>query len=109
MQSEFGVNCASLKLRSQLLSFSGRMQWLEEQLRCERAFNEDLKARLHDLEAQNEGDASSDSKSCDCDNKQINKKSHETVVRQPLVCCWCFHSRSEGVMFSVMSVCVFIC
>ena len=53
------------------------MQWLEEQLRCERAFNEDLKARLQDLETQNEADL------CGCNKKQINEKAKETVV------CYC--------------------
>jgi len=52
------------------------VQWLEEQLRCERAFNEDLKARLQDMEAQNETDVS-----CDCNKRQINDKAKETVVR----------------------------
>jgi len=80
----FCVNCASPKLLLKLLSCSDRVQWLEQQLRCERAFNEDLKARLHDMEAQNEADASSESKSCDCDAKQINEKSKETAVCRPL-------------------------
>ena len=56
------------------------MQWLEEQLRCERAFNEDLKARLHDMEAQKEANMSSDDKSCDCDLKPVNDSSQQIVV-----------------------------
>jgi len=48
------------------------MQCMDEQLRCERALNEDLKARLHELEARI---------SCDCDTKQINENSQEIVCR----------------------------
>jgi len=60
------------------LSRSGRMQWLEEQLRCERAFNEDLKARLHECETQKETGVSFGS----CD-KQTSGNAQEVVVRQP--------------------------
>jgi len=54
------------------------MQWLEEQLRCERAFNEDLKARLHECETQKETGVSFGS----CD-KQTSGNAQEVVVRQP--------------------------
>ena len=65
-----------------LLACSDRMQWLEEQLRCERAFNEDLKARLHDLEAQNECRMLSSGRSLDCDTKRMDENSRKIVVRK---------------------------
>jgi len=50
------------------------MRWLEEQLRCERAFNADLKARLHELET---GVLS------DCCDKQAGDNSRQTAVCEP--------------------------
>jgi len=54
------------------------VQWLEEQLRCERTFNEDLKARLHELEALKDTGMLSDY------DKQADDNSREIVVREPL-------------------------
>jgi len=78
------------------LSCSGCTQWLEEQLRCERAFNEDLKARLNDLEAQKEASISSGGKLYDCDIKQIDENSQQRVVRQRLLPPPCY-LRQGGV------------
>jgi len=72
------MHCTSLEW-FKLLSCSGRIQWLEEQLRCERAFNEDLKARLHDLEAQREASVPRD---CNCE--RISGNSQEIIVCQLL-------------------------
>lgn len=80
-------NCHTLKVFSKLFG-SGRIQWLEEQLRCERAFNEDLKARLHDVETEKDGKAASPCKPCDC-SRQAEEKSREMLVRSSLQCRCC--------------------